>query len=250
MRRLLTVFILVLLLVLAVAASRLTANIHYVVPVEAGQVAYAATFDDFVADWALSTGRLKSFITDTGTLRIELNESGFPFSQAKPYFADFDLRVQAAAVDGSEANAYGVIFRLQNKDNTSLADDDFYVFELSADGYYRVLRSFDGTQKELSTWIPSSVINLHIGATNYLRVIAKGDQFQFFINNQLVQLCIPDDPEDESTYPVTGECVGGKMLDTLTDASIPNGQVGVVAQSLDEDGISVEFDNLVIYGPS
>ena len=250
MRRILILFILVVLLALAYAANRLTANLHYVVPVDAGQVAYVATFDDFVSDWSLSTGRLKSFITDTGTLRIELNESGFPFSQAKPYFSDFDLRVQATAVAGSEANAYGVIFRLQNKDNSSLGDDDFYVFEVSADGYYRVMRSFNGKQKELSTWIPSPAVQQSIGAVNYLRVVAKGDQFQFFVNNQLVQLCIPDNPEGESTYPVTGECLGGKMLDTLTDSSIPNGQIGVVAQSLDEDGISVEFDNVVIYGPS
>jgi hypothetical protein len=39
-------------------------------------------------------------------------------------------------------------------------------------------------------------------------------------------------------------------LDTLVDASIPNGQLGVVAQSLDESGVVVDFDNVVVYGPS
>lgn len=250
MRRLLILLILVVMLGLSYAANRATANLHYIVPVEAGKVAYVATFDDFIADWALSEGRLKTFVTDTGMLRIEVNEVGFPFSQAKPYFSDFDLRVQATAVDGSEGNAYGLIFRLQNKDNNAIGDDDWYVFEVSGDGYYRVRRSFNGIQKDLSTWIPSPVINQHIGATNYLRVVAKGDQFQFFVNNQLMQLCIPDDPSGESTFPSTGECVGGKMLDTLTDASIPNGQIGVVAESLDDVGVVVDFDNLIIYGPS
>lgn len=250
MRRFLILLILLIVLGLAYAANRVTANLHYIVPVEAGKLAYVATFDDFITDWALSEGRLKTSVTDDGALRIELKEMGFPFSQAKPYFADFDLRAEAVAVDGSEANAYGLIFRLQNKDNASLGDDDFYVFEVSGDGYYRVLRSFNGVQKELSTWIPSPVVNQHIGATNYLRVVARGDQFQFFVNNQLMQLCIPDDPEGVSTFPITGECVGGKMLDTLTDAAIPNGQIGLVAQSLDDTGIAVDFDNVVIYGPS
>ncbi len=251
MRRFLILLVLLLLLGASYLANRLTAHLHYIVPVEAGKVAYIATFDDFKSDWTQTDGRLKVQILDSGSLRITVGDvDKLPFSQAKPYFGDFDMRAQAAAVDGPQSNGFGLIFRLQNKDNTSPTDDDFYLFEISSDGYYRVLRSFENDQKELSTWIPSSLINQHIGATNFLRVNAKGDQFQFFINNQQVQLCIPDDPNGVSTFPVTGECVGGKMLDTLVDASIPNGQLGVVAQSLDEQGVVVDFDNVVVYGPS
>ena len=251
MRRFLIIVVLLLLLGLAYLANRFTAHLHYIVPVEAGKVAYIATFDDFKSDWTLADGRLKTQILDTGVLRIEVGEADkLPFSQAKPYFADFDVRVQTTAVDGPEGNGYGLIFRLQNKDNSSPSDDDFYMFEISSDGYYRVLRSFKDTQKELSTWVPSPVINQHIGATNFIRIVAKGDQFQFFVNNQLMQLCIPDDPNGVSTFPATGQCVGGKMLDTLVDSSIPNGQIGVVAQSLDEAGVVIDFDNLVVYGPS
>lgn len=257
MRRFLIILILALLCGAAYLANRLTAHLHYIVPVEAGKVAYIATFDDFKSDWALAEGRLKVQILDTGVLRIEVGDiDKLPFSEARPYFADFDLRAQMTAVDGPEGNGFGLIFRLQNKDNVAPSDDDFYLFEISSDGYYRVLRSlYDpakgiSIQKNLSTWIPSDVINQHIGATNFLRVIARGDQFQFFINNQQMQLCIPDDPNAESTFPVTGECVGGKMLDTLVDSSIANGQLGVAAQSLDEQGVVVDFDNIVVYGPS
>ena len=257
MRRFLIFLVLLLLLGASYLANRLTAHLHYIVPVEAGKVAYIATFDDFKSDWTQADGRLKVHILDAGALRIEVGDvDKLPFSQAKPYFGDFDLRAQTTAVDGPEGNGFGLIFRLQNKDNSSPSDDDFYLFEISSDGYYRVLRSFYNAekglsiQKNLSAWIPSDVINQHIGATNFLRVIAKGDHFQFFINNHQMQLCIPDDPNAESTFPVTGECVGGKMLDTLVDASIPNGQLGVAAQSLDEQGVVVDFDNLVVYGPS
>jgi len=251
LRRFLIVLVLLLLLGISYLANRLTAHLHYIVPVVVGKVAYVATFDDFKSDWALAEGRLKAQILDTGALRITVGEADkLPFSQTKPYFADFDVRVQTTAVDGPEGNGFGLIFRLQNKDNSSPSDDDFYLFEISSDGYYRVLRAFNGAQKELSTWIPSPVINQHIGATNFMRVNAKGNQFQFFINNHLVQLCIPDDPNGVSTFPATGQCVGGKMLDTLVDSSIANGQLGVVAQSLDEQGVVVDFDNLVVYGPS
>ncbi len=251
MRRFLNLLVLLLLLGASYLVNRLTAHLHYIVPVEAGKVAYIATFDDFKSDWTQADGRLKVHILDTGTLRIEVGDvDKLPFSQAKPYFGDFDIRAQMTAVDGPEGNGFGLIFRLQNKDNTSPTDDDFYLFEISSDGYYRVLRSFNETQKELSTWIPSDVINQHIGTTNFLRVNAKGDHFQFYINNQQVQLCIPDDPNGVSTFPATGQCVRGKMLDTLVDASIPNGQLGVVAQSLDEQGVVIDFDNVVVYGPT
>jgi hypothetical protein len=257
LRRILIILVLLLLLGASYLANRFTAHLHYIVPVQAGKVAYIATFDDFKSDWVQAEGRLKTQILDTGVLEISVGDvDKLPFSQAKPYFADFDVRAQATAVDGPEGNGFGLIFRLQNKDNSSPSDDDFYLFEISSDGYYRVLRSLYNpskgvsVQKELSTWIPSPVVNQHIGATNFLRVVAKGQQFQFYVNNQLMKLCIPDDPNAESTFPATGECVGGKMLDTLVDASIANGQLGVVAQSLDEQGVVVDFDNVVVYGPS
>lgn len=251
MRRIRIFVVLLILLAVTFGLNRLTANWHYVLPVETGKVAYVATFDTFQQDWNLAPGRLKSEILDTGALRLEVGDvNSLPFSEAKPYFADFDLRVQATPIDGPQDNnnGYGVIFRLQNKDNSSPDDDDFYLFLVSSDGYYRVVRAFNREQTELSTWIPSPAVNQGLNVTNWLRVVAKGDQFQFYINGQQVQLCIPDDPTQKSTY--TTACLGGKMLDSLVDDSIPNGQIGVAAQTFDEAGVVVDFDNLVVYGPS
>lgn len=250
MRRFLFLFISLLLFGLAYILNRATANWHYILPVEAGKVAYLATFDSFSEDWSLSQGRLKTEILESGLLRIEVGEvDSLPFAQATPHFGDFDVRVETTVMDGPENNGFGLIFRLQTRDNSTPGDDDFYLFEISSDGYYRVLRSLKGVQRELSTWIPSVFINTGLGVTNWLRVVAIGNEFQFFINNQPVQLCIPDDPEGVSTFPATGECVGGQMLDILVDTTILGGQLGVAAQSFDVEGVVVDFDNLVVYGP-
>lgn len=239
-----------LLFALAYLLNRATASWHYILPVEVGNVAYLAAFDGFSEDWSLSQGRLKTEILESGLLRIEVGEvGGLPFAQASPHFSDFDVRVEASVMDGPQNNGFGLIFRLQTRDNNAPGDDDFYLFEVSSDGYYRVLRSFEGLQRELSTWIPSDVINRGLGANNWLRVVAKGDEFQFFVNNQLLELCIPDAPDGVSTFPTTGQCVGGKMLGILVDSMIPSGQLGVAAQSFDEAGVVVDFDNLVVYGP-
>ncbi len=243
--------VLLVLLIVVYGLYRLTAHWHYVLPVEPGKVAYLATFDTFQEDWSLAAGRLKSEIISPGVLRMTVGDvNSLPFAEASPYFSDFDLRVQASPVDGPEDNnnGYGVIFRLDNKDDSSPDDDDFYLFLISSDGYYRVVRSLNGKQVELSTWVPSSLVVQGLNVSNQLRVVAKGDHFQFFINNQPVQLCIPDDPNGKSTY--TTECVGGKMMDTLVDSSIPNGQIGVAAETFDDPNVVVDFDNLVVYGPS
>lgn len=141
-------------------------------------------------------GRLEAQISDS-TLRInaETANSG-PYSVAKPYFDDFDLRVQGKAVDGDPTNGYGVIFRLQDKGNRLVDDDSDYLFLVSSDGYYKLERVIDGEAKEISLWIPSPVVNQGIGAMNALRVTAQGDQFQFFVNDQQVELCLPKTPMD------------------------------------------------------
>jgi hypothetical protein len=92
-----------------------------------------------------------------------------------------------------------------------------------------------------------------LSSVNRLRVSATGDRFRFWINDQPVTLCIPDDPNAESTInPLNGECMDGAMLETLTDATIPNGQVGVTARSTPTggEGVVAAFDNLLIYAPT
>jgi hypothetical protein len=241
--------VLIAVFIIVYGLNRLTANWHYVLPVEPGKVAYLATFDAFQQDWNLAFGRLKSQITDTSSLRLDVGDvNSLPFAEALPYFGDLDAQVEATPLDGPENNGYGLIFRLQNKDNDSPDDDDFYMFLVSSDGYYRVLRSFNHEQKELSTWVPSVAINQGLNVTNRLRVVAKGNQFQFYINGQQVQLCVPDDLNGKSTYKTA--CVGGTMLDRLVDDSIANGQIGVAAETFNESGVVVDFDNLIVSGPS
>lgn len=240
-------FVLIVILLVLVGVSRFTANWHYVVTSEPGDVLYAATFDDLLSDWDLYEGRLEAQAVD-GVLRIraESANSG-PFSVARPHFADFDYTVQARAVDGPLNNGFGIIFRLQDKGNSSLADDSYYLFLVSSDGYYQVRRVMDGVSKEISVWIPSPLVNQGLDANNNLRVLAVGDQFRFFINGSPVQLCIPDDPNGSSTYDeIRGECLGGQLLDVLTDSAVSAGQLGVVVVTLGEPNVTVEFDNVLV----
>ncbi len=250
MRRLVILVVLILLAGAAYWLSQRLFDWHYIVPVEAGIPAYISTFDVVPDDWTLYEGRLSSQVAE-GMIVLEADSfSSLPFSTARPYWADFDLTVQASPRGGPLNNGYGIIFRLKSKGNTSPADDDYYLFLVSSDGYYQVARSVEGKQRELSTWIPSSLVNQGFDVINTLRVVAVGNGFRFFINGQPVQLCVPEASDGVSTYDERrGGCIGGAMVDTLTDSAITDGQIGVAVQSFDEPGVVVAFDNVVVMGP-
>jgi hypothetical protein len=239
-RRVVILVVLIALLAGLVALQQFLANWHYVLAGEPGELLYIATFDRFEDEWGLQGLRLEPVIAD-GVMRFDVNDIvRSPYATTKPHFSDFDLRLEARPVSGPLNNGYGVVFRLQDPQN-------FYRFLVSSDGFYRVDRMIDGVEKDLSTWIKSPVLNAGVGVTNWLRVVAVGEQFQFFINNQPVQLCVPDDPAGESTY-FLDECVDGTMVDMLQDDSFASGQIGPAVLTLDEKDVVIEFDNLVVLG--
>jgi hypothetical protein len=228
---------LTILILLALAAD----SWHYVVSGAPGDLLYAASFDAEQDDWQTYSGRLDASI-DAGVLRLEngqINSSAL--SVARQYYSDFDLRARAQALSGPLDNGYGVVFHHQNSLN-------FYAFLVSSDGYYAVLRVVDGDQLWLSNWINTPLVNQGLGAENRLRVVAQGDQFRFFVNEQPVQVCIPDDPTGESTY-VMDTCVEGTMQDVLRDGLLTSGQIGMVALTYSEPDVIASFDDVVIYSP-
>lgn len=247
LRRVFPLLVLIAALAILVILDRAASGWTPIVSGAHGALLYAASFDGGATDgfndeWDQYTGRLTASIEE-GALLFRIDEPrGAPFSAPTPFYLDFDARTAASAVDGDNSNnGFGIIFRLRDSDN-------HYRFLISSDGYYRVVRTVDGEQKDLSTWIPSDAIEQGIGVTNRLRVVGRGDQFHFFINDQPVQLCIPDDPNGVSTYS-GGQCFG-MMLDSLEDAMLDAGAVGLTAESLDLPGeVRVAFDYLLIFSP-
>ena len=245
MRRFFIFATLILIFIALFQLNRISEDWHYIVPSEPGELLYASAFDDVNETWEQSEGRNAAFISD-GAIRLTVQEPDTQvYSSLAYYYDDFDLSVDAQAVDGDLDNGFGVIFRQKDREN-------FYSFLISSDGFYRVMRRVDGEPRTLSNWHPSPYIVQNIGALNRLRVVGQGDQFQFFINDQRVDLCIPDNPDGVSTpNNFTGECTGGQWLDTLTDESIEYGRVGVtVVVDGQPIGPEVLFDNVVVLGAS
>jgi hypothetical protein len=240
------IFLTLVLIVTAIfQLSRLAEDWHYVVPAQPGELLYVAAFEDTAADWEQFEGQLSSQVTN-GALRLAVNTIGEGiYSAASPYFGDFDLQVTTHTIEDALESGFGVIFR--QRDQRS-----YYLFLISADGFYRVSRVVDNRPRDLSAWHTSPLIQQGTGAVNTMRVIGYNDRFQFFINNQQIDLCIPDDADAQSTPLASGECLGGTWQDTLIDNAILYGRVGVAAQTdpvAGSAGIVVDFDNVIIYGP-
>ncbi len=249
-RRYLIVLIPAVLVLILFAAYRLLPT-EYVAAGQSQDMLFVDAFDAvplFNAFWdQYDDGQLAASIRDGGlVLRID-RAGAAAFSRARVHFRDFDLRIRLMAVEGPIDNGYGVIFRFQDNDNNLIADDRYYAFQISSDGYYRLVSRTEGEEREISTWIPSSIVRPGLNASNEIRVTAQGDRFQFFVNDQIAPLCIPDNPAGRSVY-FMDTCRDGQMYDTWTDASIPDGQIGALAlaTATGGPGVVVRVESIVV----
>ena len=244
MRHLLILLALILTIVGLVWLRGVVLSWHYVVSGEPGDLLYAATFDDFNDEWEQYRGILESQIAE-GMLKLTTEEVNRSFySLAEPYFADFDLTIEARMTGGDAFNGYGVVFRLQDPDN-------YYQFLVSGDGYYALFRKVDGSQTTLHEWKESSAIEQGFDANNRIRVIASGNKFHFYINDQQVDLCVPDFAagQTQSTYNAGGACMG-LTVDTIVDNSLSDGRLGPSVYTFREyPGVEAAFDNIVVVAP-
>jgi len=278
----LSIFITLLAILIGVNALYSTyANSEAILEGNAGDLLYVSAFDGFLDEWEVYEGQQSAQIIDD-TLQINVSvPNQAAWSTAKPVFKDFDITLKATAIEGPVDNAFGIIFRLQTGtdqgcdlpmvilcmgdgipiakaairllvDSTSgNTAKNYYTFLISSDGFYSVWKVENGIESKLSAWIKSPSINQDMNAENTLRVVGRGSQFQFFVNGEQMQLCIPNDPSASSTYS-GGECIEGTMKSILIDDSIPTGQLGALAQATQNGGggVVVQFDNMTVFSPA
>lgn len=282
MRRIIIFVILIILLLATFRLSRLARDWHYVVPSNARTVLYATSFEDAAEMWQQDERSDFSHVIRDEAMYISIERNAQRIqSLAQPHFGDFDLRLTARTVSGSfsqeNTNAFGVIFRQYDRSGEFQSDlltplverglqtltgplglipeqdgNNYYMFLISGDGWYQVLRVQDGQKKVLSAWNPSEAINQGIGAVNTLRITGHGETFGFYVNGQRLELCIPNDPEATSTInPLDGSCMEGQWQDTLIEPTHRTGRIGVVVDArAGEDSVVVAFDDVVITAPA
>ena len=90
------------------------------------------------------------------------------------------ITAQAQLLHG---DSYGIVFRL------SPSSDSFYVLEINSQGSYRFVRAMSDNPYNWLTlidWTHSNAILSGYGHINTFLILAKGAQFRFYINKQLI----------------------------------------------------------------
>lgn len=244
-----------------------------------GDLLYAAAFTEFADEWELYEGKQSArFVEEQLELVVSAPQTA-TWSTARPHFGAFDARITAVARDGPIDNAFGLVFQLRdaNADDCDMpaiifcgiedvvplagaalrqwlgvkTETAYLAFMISSDGYYSVWKNEGGLMRPVSAWIPSPAIRTGLNAANRIRVVAQDANYQFFINDERVTLCTPDDPAAVSTY-AGGECFEGEMRDSLRDESSGPGKLGVIAQATATGGggVVIRFDNLIVFSPA
>lgn len=134
-------------------------------------------------------------------------------------FDDGVYEVEATQSQGPLDNGYGMLLRVDDE------NDNFYLFQISGDGYTWIGRYLHGGEDEATPligngWIESSAVNKGLNAMNRLRVRAESGNLIFVVNDHEV----------------------GRV----TDNSFRRGDIGLMVRTLGVGGVRVQFDNFTV----
>jgi hypothetical protein len=171
-------------------------------------------FDNNDLKWSTSK-------SEYGLVKIEGGQLLMSAVKAKSYvttyfpgdFRDFDVSVNAQRIGGPRDGYYAIYFRYSYGQG--------YVFEVSDDGYFNVATQTSQAYLPLIEWTRTTAIKS--GEVNVLRVVAKGVDFAFYINDQQVA--------------------------TLKNTEFAKGGLSLVTGNFEQAGMRTTFDNILITVP-
>jgi hypothetical protein len=152
--------------------------------------------------------------------RILVNKTQYDAwaNPGQTFAGDVSVEVDATKSAGPDDNDFGVICRYEDISN-------FYVFEISSDGYAAIGKVTDGSAVEfISSEQMEQTDAVHQGdATNHIRADCVGDTLTLFVN--------------------------GDQVTSVTDGDHTSGDVGLIAGTFDTAGTDILFDNFVVKQP-
>jgi hypothetical protein len=140
-------------------------------------------------------------------VKPQINMSHYAINQSAIYPNDMDYCVDLTLMQGDFAGAgAGPIFWAKDS-------NDYYFFYIVGDGTYYVSRYFNGRYLYPISTTKDPVINTASGAVNHLRVVTKGNQATFYINDKQVATFTGQPPEGGSVIGVQADSPA-KSVDT------------------------------------
>ena len=174
------------------------------------------TYVAYDADFFGDTCPLFEGENETRAYGCESGEDYMLHKEATTRYSYYDVEYDDAVIDatgylnrGEGKYEYGVVFRA-NADGT-----EYYVFTVTNDGKYNVSLYRDDKYTDLIPYTESAAVRTDSDDWNTFRVVMRGDQFDFYLNDE--------------------------FLDSATDDSIDSGVVGFFFYNASPD-VEVGFD--------
>ena len=140
------------------------------------------------------------------------NWSSWQYRRNAGRFKDFIIEEDIRLVSGPQNSSYGLIFRVQD-------DDNFYRFQVSANGSYVIGARLNGQWVDMPRWMMSEYVEKGY-STNHLKAVCRGTQIEVYVN--------------------------GHHLTTVEDDSFADGYIGGII-STGKPAAHVAFDKLKVY---
>ncbi|MFO7539862.1 MAG: hypothetical protein R6X32_17630 [Chloroflexota bacterium] len=183
------------------------------------QVPYTEPFDE-PGTWRIEedadvSGQIQNGVYDLLVKTADL----FIWTTAGETFGDGIYEVEATPVAGPLDNGYGMLFRIDDE------NDNFYLFQISSDGFVWIGRVQDGGRAERQAiignwWFESDAVRQGLNVTNRLKVRAEGANMIFYVND--------------------------REVGRVTDDTFQRGDIGLMVETFGVGGVRVHFDNFSV----
>lgn len=167
------------------ANARVQVTAGITAPIGAGQVLYADALTSPGGGW-IDDGSQCYFSTDGYHVQSYQQHTAAWCYSNQILASNAVITAQAQLLHG---DSYGIVFRL------SPSSDNFYVLEINSQGSYRFVRAMSDNPYNWLTlidWTHSNAILSSYGHINTFLILAKGSQFRFYINKQLIVTSFSD----------------------------------------------------------
>jgi hypothetical protein len=218
-------FILPFVSLLFISACALTSgnsdpNVAPPVPAS-GTVLFQDDFSNVISGWDHVSTPDGAADYDGGVYRFLLTTPNFNFwSTPGKVYSDTRVEVDVAKLGGPDSNRAGIICRLQNTEGIP----HFYFFVISSDGYYAVGRTNGLESILLGQDQMKFSPNINTGMMiNHLRADCTGNILSFYVNG----------------FPVA----------QVTDETLLEGEIGLLAGTAEAGGVDVIFDQFIVLQP-
>lgn len=175
-------------------------------------------FSRFYSGWDIQKGEEGSTGYSAGTYEIRVGEPNLDlWGTAGLELEDVSIEVNVSRVAGPESGSMGIICRYQDTDN-------FYFGIITGNGYYGIGEYAEGGMRMLTgSGLKPTGSGNGGSRPEHLRFDCIDTTLSFYLN--------------------------GTLIETVGGADRSSGDIGVIAGTLEEPGVTMRFDDFVVFTP-